>query len=588
MDTPESLVYRGQEGTGAAQIFGREGDPFKAIQIRKADQERRAAIDEAKKERARQERNKKMMDLIMVDPDKTFQPFNDQVLSAAEKHRAAVVDYFEKGGNPDDPKFLSWNKKGWGEVNDKAARGKYIENEIKQTMEQIKASPYLNTDHYFPKLFDLYMDENGNGKNFDDVDINKIRNIFHDDPSGFNATKYTKDFMGALKENVFNWKKQKNIANGIETDDVQVKVRGGLYNPDPGTASGVEEDENGNPVINATNDFINAFTANENAGRYIDQIVQQTGQSRKAVIESLVKPQGAFARDVKTTTSRNPQWYYDALNASRGGISPEQVPLATNRWENLNNSINAFYNPDGSRRSEPTPEAKAALGYLKKNVKMGGGDVIDAQFVAGTNTPGNSSINGMTVENDPNDRIVFSVKSGNRPAKPMTINLNDEGSIAELNGLFETAKTEGGAKFGVDQLLKFKGKNLSDLYANRAGLTAANEQAKAAENATVEKWVKAEEPDALVGRIHDGKRIKDVKVNKKPGVLGFGGGPQSYDVQYEDGSYGEIPLNYEELSKVYKGESTSSQPTVSSQEEYDKLPKGTKYMGPDGKTYIKK
>ncbi|HEY0770248.1 MAG TPA: hypothetical protein VGD31_07920, partial [Sphingobacteriaceae bacterium] len=142
-DSPESLVYRQMEGTGAAQIFGREGNPMRAVMQRQADIGRKRAIQAEEAKLAKEKRDKKMWDLINVDPEKAFEPFNKQVKDAADSHRQKIADYFEKGGNPDDATFQRVVKKGWDDVNDLARRSNYIKDTLAATQEAIKKDPFL-------------------------------------------------------------------------------------------------------------------------------------------------------------------------------------------------------------------------------------------------------------------------------------------------------------------------------------------------------------------------------------------------------------------------------------------------------------
>jgi hypothetical protein len=569
--TGESVVARGAEGTGAAQVF--HGNPLRGYFNIRASQAKAQAVKSAEEAKAKQERDKKMMEIISVSPEKTFQPFNEQVLAAANQHRKLGMEYLGKGGDPASPNFLMANQAGWEKVNDVARRGVYIKDKIDKTMSLIEKDPYLKAEYYYPKIFDQYMDPYGNGKPIDNIDVNKIENVYTEDPMGFDIGKYTKDFMGSLKENVFNWKKQKNTNMGLEADDVEVKVKGALYTPDETTASGVREDANGNPIINATPDFVNSFTSNENAKRFIQKYADQNGMDVKQAIESFVSPQGGFQKQLRPIYRTPSQWFMDYQNAARGGISPDKVPQATRRWENIHNVVNAFYDPDGNRMTSANPQARAALGYLKKNVKLGGGDVLDADIVPGSNAPGSTSIMGMNVPNNASDRVVFKVKFGTRgQAKPIDINLSDEGAGAQLNALFEQAKSEGKFNIGFDQLADWKGVNPSEMYKGREGMAQVNEQLKAMENETVDnKWLKGEGAEEFVGKIHNGKEIEDAKPNVEPGVfgsgsgvLGMGGGTfKGWDVKYKDGTYGTINAERGELADVYKGLSTKKKSAAS-------------------------
>lgn len=596
MAKPESTVYLGREGTGQAQIFGREGNPFRAIMHRqevKAAQEAAARVAAAN---AKKERDKKMFELLDVNPEETFQPFNQQVLDAAKAHRSKIIGYFDKGGDPTDVNFLLSNKQGWDQVNNIARKGKYVKDKISEVRDIIKNDPYMDAKYYNGKINDLYMDEYGNGKSLDEIDVQNIGSIM-DDPGGFDRKKYAKDVMKDVKTNILNYIQQRKISEGLETRDTKVDIAD-FYEPDPNDPSGIKRNPDGTPVINVTPAFKQAFLANDYARRAFEQDAEELGLPVEDVIKQWIETDGPKPKvDTNVNISRDTEWYNDAIATARDGVSPKERPLYTRRWENINQAVNAFYNPDGTRRADPTPEAKVALGYLKKNMKMGGADVTDAVFVPANNTPGQTQIMGMTVNNSPNDRIVFKTEKGTRGwGKPMEINLADEGAGAELNSLFETAKTEGNVNISYDKLLKLNNANPSDVYKGRAGLQENNEEAKANENKTVAEWQKGKNLEGLANRGYDGKRIISAKkIKVEPGVWGTEWGSKyGIELTLETGdplnpeAYATIPDDdYEGLAKVYRGEAGEPKPVetprVTDQASYEKLPKGAEYIGPDGK-----
>jgi len=142
MDTPESIVYQGREGTGLAQVFGQPGDPLGQFQHNEAVKQRKAAEAAAAARQAKAERDKKQWNLMNVDPEKAYAPFNQQVLDAADQHRKMIGEYFEKGGDPDDPAFQRTVKAGWDAVNHKARQSNYVKDTIDETMKGIQANPY--------------------------------------------------------------------------------------------------------------------------------------------------------------------------------------------------------------------------------------------------------------------------------------------------------------------------------------------------------------------------------------------------------------------------------------------------------------
>lgn len=447
MARPESTVYLRREGTGDAQIFGAPANALAALQnlgnIRMQQQARQSEFARMEKER----RDQKMAELIERDPEKTFQPFNDQLLNAAKTHRQSVIDRINRGDNWESPEFKAWNKGEWSKLDDIARRGNWVKDEITIMRDLVKKDPYLNTEYYWNKINDLYMDEFGNGKPIEQVDVNAIRNVTLD-PGGFKMDEYAKSFMKNIEENVFNFHQQQLKGWGIDDRDVKVKIKADLYTPDPNTKSGVAEDEEGNPIINASKDFVSAFTSNENARRWIEQQAKQQGVDPKQIIEQVVRPRSSFEKTQQSNSKMFSKAWLD------GGANEEG---ATRRLQNVSALAYAFTDDEGFVSDKPNAEAERVLGYIKNNAKLNGTEITDARFVKG-----DEDINTF-------DRIEFTTKAGARAIpKKVVINLNDPvDATAQLNSIFETAKTEGGFKIGHDELMDIDESKFQGQYLNR-------------------------------------------------------------------------------------------------------------------------
>ncbi|HEY8971523.1 MAG TPA: hypothetical protein VIM64_20615, partial [Puia sp.] len=115
-ETPESLVYRGREGTGAAQIFGREGNPLRAFRERKADIDNKRRMQAEQARLQREQRDKDLWELTNVNPDKAFEPFDSEVKKAAEAHRKEIYNKIMEAGGA-TPAVKLFAKNGWDKVN---------------------------------------------------------------------------------------------------------------------------------------------------------------------------------------------------------------------------------------------------------------------------------------------------------------------------------------------------------------------------------------------------------------------------------------------------------------------------------------
>ncbi|MEJ7644271.1 MAG: hypothetical protein WKF87_06730 [Chryseolinea sp.] len=567
MDTPESLVYRGREGTGAAQIFGREGNPMGAYKARKNEVAQKRAQQAEAEKLDKQKRDKQLWEAININPDKAYQPFNDQVKEAANNVRSQVVKYNDAGGNLDDLNFKLQQKKGWDEVNDLAGKSNYIKSTIDETQKLIKDNPYLNAEYYYPKIWDKYMDAKGNGKPLKDVNAIEIQNIYNDDPMGFDGAKYTEDFVKNVKDNVISFIEQKNVNGGILTVDTKAKVTGDLYTIDPATGEPTKDDD-GNPILNVTKDFAAAFTQSKAAKAYFNAVAEKEGVDVKSVIERFVRPQAKYEKDLKASFSREPASFQKDFDKQA-----KATAAATDRYTKL---AKVLVNPFDDK-GQPTQDAQAVIGNYK-NAKYLDGNIVDIQLVKGTSTPGTFDFHGQPVSNAASNRLVFTVKTSDkgRP-KVMEVNLNSPEALEALNGMHNNSPSETD-KFSTNDITQLTGKNLNDLYSTTNNDAPSLEDQARVETDAVNRVMKTpigkDAPD-IVGKTIDGKKIigaKKIETAQPHSVfgvtLGTWGQKDAVEVELADGTVKEI-TDPEEIRKIVKGEPIKLKAA---------------YKSPDGKT----
>lgn len=543
MATGENTVFRGMEGTGAAQIFGREGNPMRAYQQRKGDVERKRAFQAEQGRLAKEQRDKKMWEMVNVDPEATFQPFNRQVMEAADGHRKKIVSYFENGGNPNDPAFQMASKKGWDEVNDLARRSNYIKKTIEETQAVIEKNPFLQKDYYFPKIWDMYMDEKGNGKSLDQVDPVAIQNVFVSDPLGFNETEYRKKFMDGLNENMTNYISQKSANNGILTEDHETKWKGGIYTPDPENPIGVKTNPDGTPVLNVTPELVNSYTNSETAKRYYDAIAKRDGKDMRDVVADQFRISGGLKQDVKASFSKDSSWMMDW--ALGGGLNPEEQRISGRVFEHIDNIANAFWDKNGNRTNVARPEAREAVGHLKGS-KYGSGTIMEAEVIPGTNKPGKTSYFGKEIENSPNDRLLFKVKSGTRGITSVEeVNITDEGAPAELWNQYLSSGYMGKKSIAFDKAAEQLKVNPRDLYKGREYVAVHQQK----EQASINAWAKGEDIGQLTSKTYKGTPIVGVSRNTSWGNF------KGLTLTLSNGEQVSISKDdYDQMTEIYRGD----------------------------------
>lgn len=515
----ESSVHRGIEGTGEAIVYGQPGNPMRAFLARKQSVEREQAIKAQQEQIAREARNKKMTDILAVDPEKAFEPFDNQVMDAMKGYRSKVQDFFAKGGNPDTPSFKVWNQNEQDKVNNIARRSQFLKQVITSTQDDINKNPYLKSDYYNPKIWDMYMDHNGKGLPLDSIDPEKIKSIYQHDPMGFNDAKYVKDYMDGLNENMTSYVTQKAQNNGILTDATSAKWKGDVYVPDNNSDIGVKKGPDGKPLVHVTPSLVQSFTNSSTAGNFYKRIAEERGLPIEQVIAEKV---GGLQIQHHPSFSRESNWMND-------GWKPQDVQTADNTFKTIGHIVNAFTGADGKPVSEANPKAREAIGHLAKNLPIGGGKSVGAELVRGTNKPGKDVHMGVKTNNSPNDRLLIKVLNGKGIAHNEEIDLTDEGAVATLFDNLKDAGYMGKSNIAFDAAAEKLNVNPSKLWKGRE-YQAVNQKAQ---QAMVNDWSagKSGTVNDFIDRQVDGKRITHAKQD-----LSMMGNIKGYELTLDDGS----------------------------------------------------
>jgi len=564
MPVAQERVFQGREGTGAAQILGQAYDPLAAIRYNQQTQ----AVQDAAKAKAAEEAKKKRDDKIALylntDPEKTFQPFNDEVMTDAEGHRRKLVELFNKGGDPTSAGFQLYNKTGWDKVNDKARQGNYVKDVITEQRKMIEEDEFLDAKFYNRMINDQYLNPDGSGKKLADVDIEGIKNVVMSHPEGFLIDDYAAGFVDNLAENVFQYAKEKYLGYGMEIKDIETKIKGELFTPDENTLSGVKEDENGRPIINITKTVKNSFLSNPIAKARIQKEAAERGISEDLVLEEYIRDKAKHEKDQTTTVRTIPEWY--------GGGGNKDYTMATKRLYNIGQLQNAFIDEEGYFTDTPTEEAQRIIGDISQNAKYGNDPINDAILVKGTTVEGNNTYMGISYPNSKNDRILFKVETGNRGGKPQysirEIDLTDPAAGSRLNAIYNTSESQGSSKqrnFNWDWLLDQNVKSDYQLYPTRKGkLRPGAKVDNPAERKQISEWQEEKNVDKMVGKYYQGKKILSVEMKNGPGFMGGLFAPKVFDIEVEgaDGKSEFVEIkqdDYNSLSLIYNSSGSERQ-----------------------------
>jgi hypothetical protein len=514
------------------------------------------------------------------------------VIDAADQLRGGIADYFEAGGEPTED-YKRQVKRGWDQVNHKARQSNHVKETIDNTLAGIKANPYLMPEYYQPKMNDLYMDEFGNVKPVEEIDYEAIENITETDPMGFNNMKYQEDFNSDIKTNVFNHQEQKNVNGGLETVQTDTKVQGDFYtyNPDKGD---VERDEEGKPKITVTPNYQNSYFANKHAKKYFEQEAQNQGVDPATLLQRNLSGKVGFDRDVKRTLNRDPMgpWMYQQKE--------DKIKQAAFDRED---KLNAVLNPvlaDGSIN----PLSQTAIGGLR-GAKYLDGNIVDIQIAPGTNTPGQIKFGGRNVSNSPSNRIIMTVKTSDKERPQVhEIDLDSPEARDFVNGLYNASPSET-QKFSTGQISQYTGRPwtstaTTDVSAKKK-FTAEQQTflAKKIMNAKVDEDLTGD----LEGKIYKGQPIIGAKkvVLESSKWNPFSSDETAIQIDLPPDKNGNPQTAWvkdeAEMRKIIAGQSTGAAapakakqaeiPSVASDADYAKIPKGGQYRAPDGRILTK-
>jgi hypothetical protein len=520
------------EGTGEAQVFGRSGNPMQAYMNRQANFERQAAIKAAIEKAEKEKRDKKTWEMMNVDPEAAWEPFNQQVMDATQKHRARVAsDLASRPYLMDDPAWQAGVQKGWDEVNGLARRSQYIKKEIEGARAYIDKNPYLRSEYYHPKFNDLYLNPDGTAKNLNDIDPNAIRDLYINDPNGFNFDKYEKDFKDGLGDNMTNFVTRKRTAQGLETNDVQSTWKGNIYTRDKNSPSGVAQDAEGNAIINPDPMLRSSFLDSDQAKRAYTARAQQLGVPVEDLVNNVFRNAGSLKTDIKPQTKQQPympQWLYEQQYGS--GLKPDEVNVSKRVFDNINSMVNAFYDPEGNRVEVANPDARAAAGHLE-GTKFGNGTIQKAEFVPGSNKPGQS----------PNDRLLLTVKSGTAgKISKEEVDLTGEGASQELWNYFKNTGRMGKRDIDYDKAVDKLGLDPVNFYKGREYQGEYQKQ----EKAVIDALGQGQGGESLQGKSFNGTPIKSVVPRTERTLWHpIDGEFKGYDITLDNGQKAFVPAD---------------------------------------------
>lgn len=223
MDNASNLVYRGFDGTGAATVLGKAGDPIKALMMRQQGQR----AQEAGKQAAKAARDKQMAELSEWAPDARWEPFDNQIRKRSRDLLAWEMDMHEQGADLGGADFLEKQRMFRDEINLLASKSNFLKDqydEIKEVYSKGDQSKYFDKSYYNQKLNDMFMDENMEAYDIAGIDVDNARAIL-DDTEGYNVEAISEDFVDGLGERLLDQYDKKATAEGHYFDKKSFKSK---------------------------------------------------------------------------------------------------------------------------------------------------------------------------------------------------------------------------------------------------------------------------------------------------------------------------------------------------------------------------
>ena len=521
-----STVYPGRVGTGGAQVLGAPGDPLGAYKDLMKEQQAREIAKQKADEEAKKRRDERTKEIYATEPESTWEPFNAQVNSAFDqKIREETRNAIKNGEDIFSPDFQAKIDRNMDEVNAIARRGNYIKDTVDSAIKAIQDDDYLDYDYYIRAINDAYRNPDGSIKSYDDIRVEDISEVVRKDVGGFKIGKYANDFMKNLKANVVEFARQSDDGMDVRTDTTKIKSM--MYVPDPNSRNGIKMSPDGKPVINVTDEVVNAFLGkNPKAAEFIAQEAERTNDTPRNVIAKYIADHAYVEKTVSSKINRK----------SEGGSGrKDRLPGQNRRIEKLNEIKNAFYDVNSARLTEPSKEAQKVLGSLN-NSSYAGKKIKSSKII-----PGGTKGKGQKKEFN-NDMLELEVISGSSGGRMRTekiyLDMSDPKFASEVNGILNKSEAEGEEYSWSEELEPLIFEN-PDSFQDRSQIDENIVKMKG----RIENWQRGiglsrlKNMDAISLNSSDGnsvKRIKEARQVEKTGEI---------EVFYQDGTKDVVSAN---------------------------------------------
>lgn len=281
-------VYRGREGTGAAQVFGMPANPLDTwfkIQGNKAAQAQALAEQEQK---LKAQRDKQINEMFEWNPEKPWEPFNQQINQLVQGYRTSYIDRLYKGGA--SPELSVWSKTAQDEINDVVRKSNFLQGKYtgSRNIWHGENKKYFDSAYYDTKLNDLYYNSDGTPKPMLSIDWMQGDQIIND-AKGYKINEIAGDFVKNLAVKQFgDW----DLASSSMGDmKVSNNFQSKIFQHDPETKELIL-DENGLPKLNLTQEVRAMALQDPLISNYVNYIAEQPDNklSKDDILKQVLTP----------------------------------------------------------------------------------------------------------------------------------------------------------------------------------------------------------------------------------------------------------------------------------------------------------
>jgi hypothetical protein len=249
------------------------------------EEEARKLLEEEKSYQRKKTRDSEIQDLLKFNPD-AFDPFDPQVTGMLLNYQKDLEEAYNSGGDLDYFKFQKWKNV----INQAVNKSKSIETSITSFGTIVNADGILNNAYWESHINDIYMDDNGVGKDLNTLNLNLSQEMFTKPGAskGYDLNKLAK-----LASDFFVQSTMAKVETMDESNRLEIETD---------ISKQFVDSVDGKVVVKATEKVIQVLRNNPYVNRYIEDKLAQ-GISEKQAVEDLMYGQAGMSKTSRVTSN---------------------------------------------------------------------------------------------------------------------------------------------------------------------------------------------------------------------------------------------------------------------------------------------